>query len=347
MPSPTPELGLQKALDSDDNADYLDTALASSLATIDSLFNNVTGHTHGDVHQGGPITSIPSSAIPDGSITSAKITDGSIATVDLADGIITAAKLGAGSVTTPALAASLTLTSPTINNATENSPTLNSPAIGNPTINGTIAGSATFTSGPSSNDWFRANTVNTGIYNAAVNAGVGFDAGGPFVYGAYGGGHLITESAAQTLTNKTINSPQINSPAIASPTMSNPSINGTLSGAPAWANAQSFPAGSLVGGLRMVATHSGSEWIIDSGTIFFNAVPSGGAGTQQAANFNGAYTAAPYVICQIRDTSGGTNSVQHTGVEARGVGTNGFFAAVDNQTGSTQSLWVDWIAMGH
>ena len=63
---------------------------------------------------------------------------------------------------------------------------------------------------------------------------------------------------------------------------------------------------------------------------------SPGTGTQIAANFNGAYTAVPYVVCQIRDTSGGTNSVQHTGVEARGVGTSGFFAAVDNQTGATQ-----------
>lgn len=84
MPTPTTELGLQKALDADDTADYLDTYLANSLGIIDSLFNNVTGHTHGDVHQGGPISTIPASAIPDGSITSVKIQDGTIQLVDLA-----------------------------------------------------------------------------------------------------------------------------------------------------------------------------------------------------------------------------------------------------------------------
>lgn len=347
MPTPTPELGLQKAIDSDDTADYLDTGLSQSLTTVDGLFNNVTGHTHGGVHQGGPINAIPVSAIPDGSITSAKITDGTIQTVDLADGSVSTAKIVDGAITTAKIASGVTLTSVTLNSPTLNSATSNSPSIGNPTINGTVSGSAVFTNGPTTNDWFRVANTGLGIYNAATGGGVGFDGGGPFVYGAYGGGHLITESAAQTLTSKTLNSPQINSPSIASPAISNPAISGTLSGAPGWANAQSFPLGSTVGGLRMAATHSSSEWIIDSGTTFFNSVPSGGAGTQIATNFNGIYSAAPYVICQIRETSGGVNSVQHTAVEARGVNTSGFFAAVDNQTGSTQSLFVDWIAMGH
>ena len=101
MPNPTPELGLQQALDGDDAANYLDTSLANSLFTIDALFNNISGHAHGDVHQGGPISAIPVSAIPDGSITSAKLTDGTIQTIDLGDGIITTLKLADGAVTTP------------------------------------------------------------------------------------------------------------------------------------------------------------------------------------------------------------------------------------------------------
>jgi hypothetical protein len=98
MPNPTPELGLQKAVDSDDTADYLEISLGTSLTTVDSLFNNTTGHTHGGVHQGGPIGSIPITAIPDGSITSAKLTDGTIATVDLADSAVTTAKIAVQAV---------------------------------------------------------------------------------------------------------------------------------------------------------------------------------------------------------------------------------------------------------
>lgn len=92
MSGTTPELALQTAVDSDDNADYLTLNLANSLRTIDALFNNVTGHTHASAHQGGPIT-IGASNIADGSINSAKIADGSIATIDLADGAVTSAKL--------------------------------------------------------------------------------------------------------------------------------------------------------------------------------------------------------------------------------------------------------------
>jgi hypothetical protein len=55
MSTPTPELGLQQGVDSDDTADYLTINLASSLVTIDSLFNQVAGHTHAGAHQGGPI----------------------------------------------------------------------------------------------------------------------------------------------------------------------------------------------------------------------------------------------------------------------------------------------------
>jgi hypothetical protein len=93
MSGSTPELNLKTAVDSDDTADYLTLSLAQSLQTVDALYNNVTGHTHSGLHQGGPITSIPSGAIPDGSITSAKIADGTIATADLADGAVTSAKM--------------------------------------------------------------------------------------------------------------------------------------------------------------------------------------------------------------------------------------------------------------
>jgi hypothetical protein len=70
MPAPTTELGLLKGVDADDTADYLVTSLANSLTTVDGLFNNVSGHTHGGAHQGGPISS---TAIANGSITNAQL----------------------------------------------------------------------------------------------------------------------------------------------------------------------------------------------------------------------------------------------------------------------------------
>jgi len=70
MPNITPELGLALAVDSDDTATYLETNLGGSLTTVDSLFNNTSGHTHSGAHQGGPITS---AGVADGSLTNAKL----------------------------------------------------------------------------------------------------------------------------------------------------------------------------------------------------------------------------------------------------------------------------------
>lgn len=88
MSGSTAELNLKTAVDSDDTADYLTLSLASSLQTVDALFNNTTGHSHSGLHQGGPIGSIPAGAIADGSITSAKIADGTIQAVDIAAGVV-------------------------------------------------------------------------------------------------------------------------------------------------------------------------------------------------------------------------------------------------------------------
>ena len=96
MSTPTPELGLQRAVDTDDTADYLTISLSNTLGTVDGLFNNVTGHTHSGAHQGGGIATIPASAIPDGSITSAKIADGTILNTDIAPGTIGSSELQVG-----------------------------------------------------------------------------------------------------------------------------------------------------------------------------------------------------------------------------------------------------------
>jgi len=55
MSTLTPELGLSKAQDTDDDADYLTIALANSLSTLDGTFNSTTGHNHNGAHQGGAL----------------------------------------------------------------------------------------------------------------------------------------------------------------------------------------------------------------------------------------------------------------------------------------------------
>lgn len=347
MPTPTPELGLEQALDADDNADYLTIALANSLVTIDSLFNATTGHTHGDVHQGGPIHAIPASAIPDGAITSAKIADGAIATVDLADGCVTAAKLATGAVTSPAIAHGVEIVNPILDSATLNSPAMSNVTCTNIVFGGTLQG-GTWQYGPTTVDWFRVGTLGQGIYNDAAACGIGIDnQGGPFVYGGVGGGYLISASAAQTLTNKTINSCVLNSPTINNSGIANTTLNGTVGGTPTWSSPQSFPAGTKIGGSNVVVNNqpSNPDYKLDSGTMFFNAIPNG-QGTQQATNFNAAFTATPHIVATLRDNSGGV-LVQRMAWEIRGAGTNGFYGVVDNETGSTQSVWMDWIAFGH
>lgn len=325
MPDLTTELNLALATDNDDQADYLDldtgASLRTSLRTIDGLFNTATGHTHNGAHQGGSIGSIPASAIPDGSITSAKIADSGIATVDLAD----------GAVTTPKIATGVTLTTPV----------LNTPTINNPTLTGTIAGGGIFSSGPFTTDWFRVNTLNQGLINVPANIGIAFDAGGPYVYGGYGGGHLITESAAQTLTNKTLNSPALNSPGLANPTLS-----GTVSGAPTWAAAQAFPAGSTEAGRPIVVSQSG-DWKIDAGQTVKLNLGGGGAFSSNGISFNTAFTAAPFVVIKLTNASGGMVAQESCDVGASSISTGSFSADFVNNGAGQQTLIAQWIAFGH
>src|SRR5262249_3185691 len=53
---------------------------------------------HSGAHQGGPIGSIPASAIPNGTITSAMIADGTITSADIADGTIATADIAPNAV---------------------------------------------------------------------------------------------------------------------------------------------------------------------------------------------------------------------------------------------------------
>jgi hypothetical protein len=332
LPTPTPELGLEQALDADDTADYQVTSLANSLKTIDSLFSNASGHTHGGVHQGGPIGSIPATAIPDGSITSAKIADGSIATVDLADGSVVAAKLAAGAVTTSAIASGVTLATPTLTSPVLNSATDNTPTIVNPTINGTIAGGPTFSAGPYTSDWFRVSTAGQGLFNMPAGCGIGFDAAGPIISGAYAGGHLISESAAQTLSNKTLSSP---------------TLAGTVAGQPAWGSPQLLPSLSQVGGNPIAGlVGSATDWVVDYGVTALITVPNGGV-ANQGVSFHRAFAATPFILVSLQFFSGNTNSLGQVNVMGHGPNTSGFLIDFGNNSGGQQSMIASWIAIGH
>jgi hypothetical protein len=95
MSNLTPELNLAQAVDSDDTADYLtlSAGLAGSLAILDGLFNNTSGHTHSGSHQGGVLGP---NAFPDNTFPGARLVDGSVTTPKLANGAVTGPKLASG-----------------------------------------------------------------------------------------------------------------------------------------------------------------------------------------------------------------------------------------------------------
>jgi len=92
MSNLTTELNLAQAVDDDDTADYLTltSGLAGSLAILDGLFNQASGHTHSGAHQGGLLG--PNS-IPDNTLPGAKLVDGSVYAPKIANSTITVAKL--------------------------------------------------------------------------------------------------------------------------------------------------------------------------------------------------------------------------------------------------------------
>lgn len=342
MPSPTPELGLQKALDADDTADYLDTALANSLTTIDSLFSNTSGHTHGGVHQGAPIGSIPASAIPDGSITSAKIQDGTIQGYDFADGAVTNPKLAANAVTTDKIADG------TIQGADIAGNTITSDKI------------ATFSSGPFTTDWFRNNTINQGIFNTPANQGIAFDASGAYAYPS--SDRLVTATAPQTLVNKTlvnptaisgatltsctINSSTTNSQTDNSPTINNPTLAGTVAGAPAWSSVQNFAAGTQVGGRRILGQQvNGSDWRIDYGVSNTFTVANGGS-PNQSVSFHTAFSTTPFILATLNTATGSTGQITSYNTVVHNQSASGFQVDFSNASGSNQSMSCSWVAIG-
>ena len=309
----TSELNLALATDNDDLADYLDapaSSLRTSLITVDGLFNTTTGHTHNGAHQGGPIGSITAGAIPDGSVTAAKIAPGAVGTTQLADGGVTSAKIADGTIQDADI------------------------AVGVINVN-KLNQSTSFSAGPTSSDWFRNSTNGQGVFNTAANRGLGIDANGLNDYPS--GDRVVTATAAQTLSSKTLNSPTVNSPTLA----------GTVSGAPTWASPQAFAAPSTEGGRNLLATVANAlDWKIDYGSTVFASVPPSGGVQNNTITFDVPFAAAPFVMLSPVNCSGGMSGMVLMEVGYSSVAAGSFTMNCINNSGGSQTLVANWIAIG-
>lgn len=348
MPDLSTELNLALAVGTDDTRDYLRGAspsLRTSLLILDGLFSSVTGHTHNGAHQGGQLTFQNLSVGATLDVTGASNLHGTVHAYSglQVDGAATVAGMftasGNGAVGGNLQVSGTTTLSGNTNVGQALTVGTNITATGN--VN---AGAEMNTGG-----WIRINAASVGVYNSVHNAGISFDAGGPTVYGVYGGGHLITETATQTLSNKTINSSTLNGATfngggLYSTSLTNPTLAGTVSGQPAWASSQSFPGGSRTGGLLTVAAKAG-DWVIDGGQSTITGIGSGGT-TTAAINFNAAYNSPPKVVCTVGAWSGGIGSIGQMNWEVQGITTNGFTVAIYNVSGATQQCVINWLSFG-
>jgi len=330
----TAELNLALAVDNDDTADYLVTTggLRGSLTTIDGLFNATTGHNHNGAHQGGAITTLT---------LSGGLTVNGPTTLNSLDVTTTSHLRGAVTAdATLAVAGTTTLTgtvNPSSTLVVGQSLQVNLDL--NVARNASIGGALGITGGLTVGGNLQAGDI---IANRGANAGYlflgtnqshyyGFDGANYQIVGApvyIQGDRAVTETATETLSNKTL---------------SGPTLSGTVSGTPTWASAQQLPQGSRVGGLLAVVSQAGSAWHLDGGYVFLQGGPGQ---TVQAQNFNAAYTAAPTVVITMNTISGGRGTYHTVAVAVDGVGTNGFNIVFDNQSGSQQSLTINWMAFG-
>jgi len=145
---------------------------------------------------------------------------------------------------------------------------------------------------------------------------------------------FVMDGLTQTLTSKTITSP---------------TLNGTVAGQPGWASAQAFPASTTVGGRPiMLGYANASDYQVDYGITGMVTIPAGGAGNT-AVSFNHAFSTPPAMVqVTLTSFSGAiSNGLSKMGSpNVHGIGTNGFFVDLDNQTGGSQAVQFAWLAIG-
>lgn len=218
----TAELNLALAVESDDTDDYLTTnaGLRGSLVTIDGLFNSTTGHNHQGAHQGGGFSSLN---------LTGSLTVGTTLTVT-----------GAASL------ASLTVSGTThlIGAVTCDAPV----SAVNIQASGYVAAGPVLSGAPGD---LTANRGGTGYVLLGDGTHyVSYDGGNYQMPGAWlyvNGQRVVTETAVETLTNKTLNAP---------------TINGTISGSVTWSANQTFS-----GDVAAFSVHTTQD--ISAGGAFF------------------------------------------------------------------------------
>lgn len=324
----TSELNLSLCVDADDTADYLTSALRDSLTTIDGLFNQATGHTHSGTHQGGLLEfldlTVSGNLAVTGqtTLTGPLLANGNLHVTGTADvtGLSTLASLRVNGATT--LVGATTLTGGISGAVTVSGLLTASAGISATTVTATTIRTS---------DWHRVTVSGLGIFNEAVNQGVGIDASGAFLYT---GDRLVGATAIQTLSNKTLTSPTINSPAIVSPTLSGtPSVSGNMS---VTGNVQ---AGTF-NGQTLPYTYT-PTCHIQSGQVDLGTV-NGGQGTQTTITFpGGAFAGVPTVVVSHYYTGGQPN----ISVASMSVTASNFVAHVQNNSGSSSNCQIRWIAV--
>jgi hypothetical protein len=294
----TAELNLALCVDNDDTADYLTqtAGLRGSLSTIDGLFNSTTGHNHSGAHQGGSFTSLNlSGGLTVGGnlqVNGTAVVSGAtnlqsldVATTSQLHGAVTLG--GALSVT------GLTTLSGGVVNLAATGYLAAGPVIS------AAAGDLNANRGSNTGYVFLGNTSHyvgfDGTYYQMPNS---------LLY--VNGDRVVTETAAETLLNKTVRT----------------------------------PAGDgLVSGTGAAAVR------IETGTATSGSLTSP-SGADLGVTFARAFASPPRVIVGLATTAGQDIASKWAGVESITVTASGFSWRAYYNGGGSGTVAMNWIAIG-
>lgn len=335
----SPELNLALCIDDDDTADYLVTSegLRGSLLVLDGLFSATTGHTHQGPHQGGSFNDL---TITRDLTVTRNLTVNGTATLNALDILTTSRFRGAVTFDVPlqpggtlVVGQDLTVTR-------------------NAAITGTLAvtGGTTVTALTASGAINATGQIAAGAFLGAGNGDLSANRGGSQGYvflgnsnhylGFDGGNYqmpssplyvnsarVVTETEAETLSNKTLVTPAVQ-------------------GVATWNTPQNLPQLSKEANLVIAAlAANATDWVVDYGSSGLVSVPNGGT-ANQAYSFNRAFAAPPFVLVSLGFFSGAVISLPQTNVVAHNISTGGLQIDFGNGSGGTQTMVAQWIAIG-
>lgn len=335
----SPELNLALCIDNDDTADYLVTTqgLHGSLLVLDGLFSSTTGHTHQGAHQGGSFQDL---TIGGNLAVSGALTVTGLSTLASLDVTTTARFRGAPTFDVPVQPGGTLVVGQDL------SVTRNASVTGTLSVTGAVSGTSLTMSGAIS----AAQSISAGApisgaagdlnANRGANQGyaflgnvshyVGFDGANyqmPTSALYVNGARVVTETEAETLSNKTLATPAV-------------------AGVATWNTPQNLPqlskeANQVIAALAANTT----DWIVDYGQTGLVSVPNGGL-ANQAVSFNRAFAAPPFVLVSLGFFSGAAVSLAQTGVAGHNVTASGLQVDFGNGSGGGQTMAAGWIAIG-